>query len=135
MARHLRSLVVLLLMSGCAAQDAEIARRGRSELLGLSNVDLRMCAGHPNNEDKYPGGEIWMYEHGAVTPGGITVTPVIPVAGVSIGQPGGGYCRVQLRLVHDRVTEVAYAGATDMIGGEDAACASIIRTCLEYRHR
>jgi len=118
---------------GCAAQDAETARRVRAELVGLSQNDLLMCAGHPASQDHTSSGDIWMYEHGAVSPGSVTVTPVIPVVGAAIGPPGGGYCRVQLRLVRNKVAEVSYAGAADMMGGHDAACAPIVAHCLTYR--
>jgi len=120
-------------MCACAARDAEIAGRARSELIGLSDNDLRMCAGHPANEDKVPGGVIWMYEHGAASSDGLTITPVIPVVGAQIGQPDGGYCRTQLKLVGGKVTEVSFAGATDLWGGRDAVCAPIVRNCLDYR--
>ena len=132
MAGRIAALALLLLLTGCAVEEAQTAKRGRSELVGLSKTDLQMCAGHPANADKFPGGEIWMYEHGVASSGGVTVTPVIPVAGAQIGQQGGGYCRVQLRLVKDKVTEVAYAGAIDELGGPEAVCAPIVRGCLDY---
>lgn len=131
--RVIASLIFCALLCGCAARDAELAERGRSELIGLSESDLRMCAGHPANEDKVPGGQIWMYEHGAASDGGLTVTPVIPVVGAQIGQPNGGYCRTQLKLVGGKVAEVSYAGATDIWAARDAVCAPIIRNCLNYR--
>jgi len=91
-----------------------------------------MCAGHPGNEDKIAGGEIWMYEHTATPPGGVTVAPVLPAGGVTIS-PVNGYCRVQLRMQDGRVTEVSYAGATAEFGERDAACAPIVRNCIDYR--
>lgn len=134
MVRFVAALALFALVSGCAVRDAEIAERARTDLIGMKQTDLRMCAGHPTNEDKYPGGEIWMYEHGAAGQGGLTIAPVLlPLAGAQIGQNGGGYCRVQLRMVKGKVTEVSYAGATDLIGGRDAVCAPIVRNCLDYR--
>jgi hypothetical protein len=126
-------LIMVVLLSGCAVREAQEAKRARSELVGLRKTDLQMCAGHPTNIDKIADGEIWMYEHAAVSPGGVTLTPAIPVAGASFGQGGGGYCRVQLRLVRDQVAEVVYAGATDLLGADDAACAPIVASCLGYR--
>jgi hypothetical protein len=128
---HVVLFLTSLLLSGCAAQEAEIAARGHQELVGLSQADLLMCAGHPNNQDHTPRGDIWMYEHGLATTS-VTVTPTIPLTGVSIAPPSG-YCRVQLRVVHQKVVEVSYAGATDLFGAEDAICAPIIRNCLDYR--
>lgn len=129
-------LVLALILSGCAAEQREVAERGRSALIGMRDTAIRMCAGHPNNEDKIAGGKIWMYEHTATPPGGITVAPVLPMlpfGGASIVAAGNGYCRVQLRMQDGRVTEVSYAGATAEFGERDAACAPIVRNCIDYR--
>jgi hypothetical protein len=129
-------LVLALVLSGCAVEQREVAERARSVLIGMRDTDIRMCAGHPTNEDKIAGGEIWMYEHGATTPGGVSVAPVLPVSpfgGASIGPAGNGYCRVQLRMQNGRVAEVSYAGATSEFGERDAACAPIVSNCIDYR--
>lgn len=95
--RVITPLAFALVLSGCAVEQHEIAESGRSVLVGMSDTDIRMCAGHPNNEDKIKGGEIWMYEHGATSLGGVSVAPVLPVlpfGGATIGEAGNGYCRV-----------------------------------------
>lgn len=122
------------LLWGCAIENADIALRGKSELVGLRERDLLMCAGHPTNEDNIPGGKIWMYEHGQAT-GGFVVQPVIPLAGAQLADPNSGYCRVQFRFAAGQVAEVSYAGATSSWGRKDAICAPIIRNCLDYRSR
>lgn len=121
------------LLLGCAIENAQLALRGKSELVGLSERDVLMCAGHPTNEDAIPGGKIWMYEHGEAASGGFTIQPILPLAGAQVTQPSGGYCRVQFRFASGRVAEVSYAGATDVWGRKDAVCAPIIRNCLDYR--
>jgi hypothetical protein len=134
--RVITPLALALLLSACAVEQHEIAESGKSVLIGMSDTDIRMCAGHPNNEDKIKGGTIWMYEHGAASPGGVSVAPVLPVfpfGGATIGESGNGYCRVQLRMENGRVTEVSYAGATSELGERDAVCAPIVRNCLDYR--
>lgn len=124
---------MMLCLGGCAAQYAATAGRARSGLIGMTGDDLRMCAGHPANIDKSDDSEIWMYERGGVTTPGISVASAfVPWAGI-ITQPTGGYCRVQLRMRAGHVAEVEYAGETDIWGAQDAACAPIIRTCLERR--
>jgi hypothetical protein len=133
--RYVSAFVSLATLAGCAAGDAQLAARAKSELLGLNTSDLRMCAGLPNGTAGIKDGEIWMYEHGAANPGGVSL-PGIPVMGAQITGPSGGYCRVQLRMVKERVTEVSFAGATDFWGARDAVCGPMIRNCLEYRqHR
>ncbi|HVX35797.1 MAG TPA: hypothetical protein VHC71_06235 [Hyphomicrobium sp.] len=113
-------------------KNADLALRAKSELIGLRENDLRMCAGHPTNEDNIPGGKIWMYEHADAVPAGITITPALPL-GTVLTPPSGGYCRVQFRIANAKVAEVTYAGATDQWGRRDAGCAPIVRSCLDYR--
>ncbi len=125
-------LLLMLTFGGCAMRDAELALRGKSELIGLRENDLLMCAGHPTDEDNIPGGKIWMYEHADAVPAGITIAPTLPLIGTAITPPSGGYCRVQFRIQHSKVAEVSYAGATDEWGRRDAGCAPIIRNCLDY---
>jgi hypothetical protein len=130
-----RSVALIALMcacGGCAIRDADLALRAKSELIGLPENDLRMCAGHPTNEDNIPGGKIWMYEHADAVPTGVTITPALPL-GTVLTPPNGGYCRVQFRIVHAKVAEVTYAGATDQWGRRDAGCAPIVRSCLDYK--
>jgi hypothetical protein len=125
-------LVIALSLSGCGAHEAEIAKQGRSGLVGLSQSDIRMCAGLATKTEKDKAGDIWMYEHGTSSPDGMTPTVGFPfAASVQFNAPNAGYCRVQLRFVKDRVAAVEYAGETDMMGHRDAVCAQMIRTCME----
>jgi len=123
-------------LASCAAEQAEMAAKARSDLVGLSQSTIRMCAGLATKVEKDRSGDIWMYEHGTSSPGGFaSPTLVAPiVGGVQLNQPNG-YCRVQLRFVNNRVAEVQYAGETDIMGARDAACAQMVRTCLEQRER
>jgi hypothetical protein len=131
---RLRMLVLApLVLSGCAEREAEWARRGRDSLIGLSQSNIRMCAGLPTGTAKDGAGEIWMYEHAASAPGGITPPAFTLPPGLNIGgQAPTGYCRVQLRFVNGKVAQVQYAGATDIGDAEDAVCGEIVRTCVRY---
>jgi hypothetical protein len=133
--RHALWVSAVLAIAGCAVRYAEVARDARSKIIGYTNDDILMCAGHPTNTDKSRGSEIWMYEHGAVTPGGAIPTVVSPYGGASLSQNSGQYCRVQFRFIGGRVAEISYAGDTDIWGAKDAECAPIVRNCLEYRAR
>ncbi len=118
--------------TGCATHYAEIAQDAKGGIIGYTADDILMCAGHPTTTDRIGGSEIWMYEHAAVTPGGVSNPTVIsPFGGASLTSTAGQYCRVQLRFVRGRVAEVSYAGATEIWGARDASCAPIVRNCLE----
>jgi hypothetical protein len=134
MHHRLRMLVLTpLVLAGCAEREAEWAQRGRAGLIGLDQSAIRMCAGLPGGTTKDGPGEIWMYEHAATPPGGVAPPTVTVPPGFNIGgQAPTGYCRVQLRFIGGKVTEVQYAGATDIGNARDAACGQIVRTCLGY---
>jgi hypothetical protein len=129
---RLFSLALIVILAGCAARQAELAKLGRSELVGLSERDIRMCAGLPAKDQNGKDEKIWMYEHNATSPGGVE-PPALPW----IGQVGhvDAYCRVQVRFVRGKVAEVSYAGASDIAGASDAACGPIIKACLTYPAR
>jgi len=126
------SAAMIMSLAGCGAREAEIAEQGRSGLVGLSQSDIRMCAGFATKTEKDKTGDIWMYEHGTSSPDSTTPTVGFPLAAtVQFNAPNAGYCRVQLRFAKDRVAAVEYAGETDMMGHRDAVCAQMIRTCVE----
>ena len=126
------------LLGGCAAEQAREAWAARSRLVGMTSSDVRMCAGFPAATAPDGDGEIWMFEHGATTPGGIAppalTVPTLTGVG-TIGLSTDGYCRAQMRFASGRVTEVTYAGATSIGAAKDAFCAPIVRNCLSYRSR
>ena len=130
-AAWITALVLAVLLPGCAGRDAELAARGKASLMGLSQTDMRMCAGFPNNTGSFAGEDFWMYEH-AAAPSGVFMPAYNLPWGGQIGAPGGGYCRVQLRFVRGKVVEATYAGQTEIWGSPDAACAPIVKTCIDY---
>jgi hypothetical protein len=127
------SFILLISLTACATQYARVANDAKVTIVGFTTDDILMCAGHPSTIDKSGASEIWMYEHGAVTPGGVVPTIVSPYGGASLTQSAGQYCRVQLRIDRGQVTDVSYAGDTDVFGAKNAECAPVVRNCLEYR--
>lgn len=126
--------LVSLTLTGCAVKEAETATDARAKLVGLTEKEMTMCAGFPAKAESVKGATIWMYEHGATTPGGFAVpTYTTPWGGGQLSAASSGYCRVQLRFVGGRVAELSYAGATETWGLKDAVCAPIVRNCIDYR--
>lgn len=135
----MRRLVIFcffLLLAGCADQEARWALEGRSDLIGLDQSTIRMCAGLPTGTVKDGRSEIWTYEHTTSSPAGVAPVAVTLPLGLSVGGSAPvGYCRVQMRFVHGKITEVHYAGATDIGSFQDAACGQIVRGCLPQEGR
>ncbi len=131
--------LVLLAVSGCAAQDGRIASTARQRVIGFTPTDMRMCAGFPNQTYSEGNTTFWSYKVQAAAAGGIAVsTPLAVVPGLSqttsLGTPSGS-CSMQVRFVNGRVAEIAYSGDSDMAGIANAYCAPLIKSCLAYQPR
>lgn len=118
-------------------EDATVAA-ARKELIGLSEAEIRMCAGFPSaTADVGGAGKIWTYRQ--TLPRGtlnvavptVAVGP-LPGLGGSVNVSSGGYCHTQVRLVDSQVAEVAFAGDNNTTRSINALCASMIDECVIY---
>jgi hypothetical protein len=134
--RLLTLLLLTLPLAGCADREAKWATQGRTSLIGLDQSTIRMCAGLPSGTVKDGRTEIWMYERNTSSPAGVAPVAVTLPLGLSVGGATPvGYCRVQMRFAGGKVSEVHYAGATDIASHRDAACGQIVRSCLPREGR
>ncbi|MCF3933843.1 hypothetical protein L1787_10495 [Acuticoccus sp. M5D2P5] len=132
------TLVAGLVLGGCAARDAQQASAGKSAIVGLTKTQVRMCAGLPNRrvEGDDESDEIWSYERDIAGGASVTLptlqTLMVPIPGPSFNQSNTAYCHAQVRFKQNKAVEVAYAGATTVMGATDAACAQIVQGCVSY---
>jgi hypothetical protein len=129
-------MLACLMCMGCAAEEARIAARGKSAVLGFTPDQMRMCAGFPGQVVAGQGVEIWSYKRDAPQSGGIAVSsPLSVVPGLSqtlsVGAPSST-CSMQVRFREGKVIEVAYAGDTRVAGISHANCAPLIASCIDY---
>ncbi|TIT82092.1 MAG: hypothetical protein E5W56_06585 [Mesorhizobium sp.] len=118
-------------------EDATTAA-ARKEMVGLSEADVRMCAGFPTaTADAGPSGQIWTYQR-TVQRGNLSIAVptmavgAIPAVGGSVNVAPGGYCNTQVRMVGVRVAEVTYAGDNNLPNSIDALCVSTVDACVAY---
>ena len=125
------------------AKEDVTAAAARKELVGLSEADIRMCAGFPSaTADVGSSGQIWTYQR-TVQRGNLSIAVptmavgAIPAVGGSVNVAPGGYCNTQIRMVNGRVAEVAYAGDNNQPNSRDALCVSTVDACVAYarQHR
>jgi hypothetical protein len=114
------------------------AAAARKEMVGLSEADVRMCAGFPTaTADVGGSGQIWTYKR-VVQRGNLSIVVptmavgAIPAVGGSVNVAPGGYCDTQIRMVDGRVAEVAYAGDNNLPNKRDALCVSTVDACVAY---
>ncbi|WP_165779707.1 hypothetical protein [Mesorhizobium sanjuanii] len=123
--------------SGIAKVDATTAA-ARKEMVGLSEADVRMCAGFPTaTAGAGHSSQIWTYQR-VVQRGNLSIVVptlavgAIPAVGGSVNVAPGGYCNTQIRMVDGRVAEVAYAGDNNLPNSVDALCVSTVDACVAY---
>jgi len=119
-------------------EDATVAA-ARHALVGLSDADVRMCAGFPTSTaDVGEAVQIWTYER-QVQRGTVNVFapafgigPTIPALGGSLNVGSRGYCHAQMQFVNGHVVKVAYAGDNNQTGSLNALCSTFVDGCVVY---
>lgn len=115
----------------------------KTEMVGLSEAELRMCAGFPTaSADLGEDGRIWTYQR-EVRRGSLNVVVptnslgALPALGGSVNVAPGGYCHTQVRLMGGRVTEIAFAGDNNEPNSLNALCVAMVDGCVAYarQHR
>lgn len=121
-------------LSGCGYFDSRAAHKAQITMIGMTSYDLQACAGLPNaTKQLNDTTQIFVYTGTQPQPsfGGSTLIPVGDVV-TTIAQLGGGggtSCTAVIRLDHDRVSDVHYAGNNDETIGTDGICSIITRGC------
>ncbi|WP_146010241.1 hypothetical protein [Acidimangrovimonas sediminis] len=110
----------------------------RTELIGLNQTDIRMCAGFPSaTVDVGAQGTIWTYTK-TTTRGGVSVSlpsveagPLEGTAG-SVSLAGGANCSMQVRFINGKVVQVAFSGDNNGRTLLDKYCAPVVDSCDRY---
>ncbi|WP_342362914.1 hypothetical protein [Terrarubrum flagellatum] len=122
------------LLSSCAERHpyntVEVAK---TSMRGLSEQDVRMCAGFPSKTFDSGKTSVWSYEMEQRS-GGVTLgAPVMfGIANTSLSLSSNGYCRVQFLFVDGKVDQVSYAGDSDTPRGKDTLCTPVVSGCVGY---
>lgn len=122
--------VLLVLLEGCAAKDAEMASLAKTGLLGMSEADAQACLGAPDQRSTLDKTKILTYYSASTSNRGLTFN--LPYSG-TLNLGGGGYCHTTVRIDDNRVTSINYTGETDAGLAENAYCAPAVRTCVRNR--
>jgi hypothetical protein len=116
----------------------------RSVMVGLSEADVRMCAGFPTMGTMIGATEkIWTYQRiyprGTISVGASTLA-LGPTPGLtgSTGMGTPGFCYTQIRFVDGYVTEIEFAGDNNTATSVNGLCVSTVDRCVVYarqRHK
>ena len=128
------SALPLLGLSGCGYFDSREAHRAQLAMIGMTSNDLQACVGLPAST-KTLNDTTQIYQYTATmnvpTASDSTIIPVQQILNMTQITLGGAgtTCKAIIRLDHDRVSEVHYAGDDDEIIGSDGICSIITRGC------
>ena len=110
-------LLILVTVAGCShsrrTERAELAQRARTELLGLSKIELLTCAGVPVRSAAE--GTLEFLSYGPSSYG------------------WGGACVVTFVLKDDAVKTISYSGRTGRRSQNGEQCAYAVANCLATR--
>jgi len=126
--------LALLSLSGCGYFDSREAHRAQIAMIGMTSNDLQACAGLPSST-KVLNDTTQIYQYTAKmnlpTASDSTIIPVQQILNMTQVTLGGAgtTCTAVIRLDHERVSEVHYAGDDDEIIGSDGICSIITRGC------
>ncbi|MFO1055339.1 MAG: hypothetical protein U1E53_00050 [Dongiaceae bacterium] len=126
-------LLAAAALGGCGVQASRDAERARSQLYGMTRLDLHRCAGLPTRSETLDGHLLDTYEVSTPPPSFALSLPAIgPVLGGGGFNVGGGStsCRATFELVEGKVVSLHYAGATASGLGGLAACGPLVEHCL-----
>jgi hypothetical protein len=110
----------------------------RTVMVGLSEADVRMCAGFPTTGALIAEKEkIWTYQRvyprGTLSVGASTLA-VGPTPGITgtTGMGTSGFCYTQIRFVDGRVKEIEFAGDNNTPTSVNGLCVSTVDRCVVY---
>lgn len=114
----------------------------RTELVGLNEDDIRMCAGFPSaSSPTADAGTIWAYRRdmprgswNVVNPS-FTLFGAIPAVNTSTSGSSGGNCSTQFRFTDNKVRQVEFSGDNNTSTDINGLCVSMIDNCLIYARK
>ena len=119
------SVLLLVLLGGCAVEDSHTAHLAQRRLVGLSELELEACLGVPDQHSSFPGTDVLTYYATSSS----STSWSVPIVG-GLGLSNGAYCHATFRVDGGIVTNVLYSGEKNATLAPDAYCAPIVRTCL-----
>jgi hypothetical protein len=119
-------------------REDKTVKAARTAMVGLSEADIRMCAGFPTYGAAItPTEKIWTYQRTynrdnlSVGVSSLALGPMPGVTGATgVGAPG--FCNTQVRFVDGKVTQVEFAGDNNTARRINGLCVSTIDRCVVY---
>ena len=132
MIKFLAGAVVLVVsFSGCIYQRAGLASRAKTELVGMSKIELLSCAGVPVRQERMDNLEFLTYSVDEDGVGAAVATSTSPSTAIATGKRTYFYCDVTFVLKDGVVQKVNYKGHTGGLLTKGEQCAFVVENCLK----
>jgi hypothetical protein len=119
-------------LAGCASPLEQVAVRAQSEMIGMTDAQLKACAGEPTATNRENGADLWSYfretSRSATTSSDIGYTPT------NRGETSYDYfryCEATFLLQGGRVRAVEYRGRTATGREILEPCGAIVERCVK----
>ena len=125
------AVVLVVSFSGCIYQRAGLASRAKTELVGMSKIELLSCAGVPVRQERMDNLEFLTYSVDEDGVGAAVATSTSPSTAIATGKRTYLYCDVTFVLKDGVVQKVNYQGRTGGLLTKGEQCAFIVENCLK----
>jgi hypothetical protein len=126
-----RSLILCLplILAACGYPESRRAHKAQISMIGMTEEDLQACAGIPDkkqalNDDT----SVLQYAYKPKATGAFSINPLGLGTLSFAGQ--GSECTAIFRIYKHRVSDLHFAGDTDLEIGTDGVCEPIVRGCV-----
>jgi len=117
-------MFIMSCFSGCTIQRAIVASNAKTELIGMSKMDLFLCAGTPQRQEKVDDMEFLTYTSGGDSTGG-----AVSNGSIIIAKRTHRYCEVTFALKDSKIVKVNYQGRTGGLLTSGEQCAFVVENC------
>lgn len=124
-------LAALLFLTACASPLEEKAERARTAMIGLSDAQLKACAGEPTARNRENDADLWSYFR--ETSRSATVQTARPGAIVDRDEIVGDYfryCEATFVIQRGRISALEFRGRTATGREVLEPCGAIIDRCV-----
>ena len=124
------SVLLALILSGCAVQRAQEARQAQATMIGMPKEQVLACMGAPGNRTQEGSTEVWGYDSGNGYSEGSAVISGGSEFASGFGVSSRRFCRVNVVMTAGVVSRVNYNGPTGGLLSQGEQCAYATHNCL-----
>jgi hypothetical protein len=124
-------LILALGVAGCASPLERVADRARTEMIGMSDTQLKACAGEPTALNRENGIDLWSYfRETARSATMVSDIGYTPTNRAETSYDYFRYCEATFALQNGRVQGVEFRGRTATGREIMEPCGAIVQRCV-----